>query len=89
MIKIILPAHMIPLGTTVRKPTGTKQYRLVQDLFLFDEQGNRVSLVSGSFLLVSGSNILMVSAETPLAVYFDELKDAKEFLSDLVAVAEE
>lgn len=67
-LKIILPAGEIPLGSTVTKKTGTKEYLLKDRLRVFGETGDRREIVAqpGCVFLVSEGDANAIPSTTEM-----------------------
>jgi len=69
MIKIILPAHKIPLGETVTKLGGKVKYILRDKIRVFDQYGNEQVYPAGKgarFLTNGNGNVNAISANKEL-----------------------
>lgn len=88
MITLILEAGRIPDGTTVRKPTGERQYTLRKELrvYLPDNDRRPVTFPDVVFL-IGESYVNGVYPTTKLAIDLDE-DEAIQFLTDEVENAE-
>lgn len=83
MIKVILKAGSIPLGSTVTKVRGDKTYLLKDRLTLFDAQSQIRELkasVDTKILVSSNGDGVAVSNDTELCWYADE-QDILNFLT--------
>jgi len=65
---ILLPASMIPLGSTVIKRTGTKRHLLKDRLRLFDGNGNQKALNAepGTLFLVCDGDANAIAIDTEI-----------------------
>lgn len=67
-VKIILAASDIPLGRTVTKKTGTKEYVLLDKLRVFGENGERreIKALPGALFLVCDGDANAIPSSTEL-----------------------
>ncbi len=91
-LSIVLPANQIPDGTEgVRKPTGAKTYTIKHKFPVYGIEGKgeiTVALNANVVFLCSESGVNLISGDTPLAVDFDDIASAGEFL-DAVKASED
>lgn len=87
-IKILLPAHKIPDGSIVTKPTGEKEYTLSTNLKFFSNnkgECNKYNITAekGTLMLINNDNINIINENAILAwvTSFPALHD--EFERDL------
>ena len=84
MIKVLLPASMIPVGSTVTKRTGEKEYQIVDKLRIFGPENERKELNAADgcrFLTTFGGDTNMVSRDTILGWNVDAWK-LRNYLDD-------
>lgn len=72
MIKLLLPAHLIPLGTTVLKRGGSKPYVLINEIIIYSNvEGVPKQTISANdsslFLRDQQGNATIISKDTELA----------------------
>ncbi len=84
VIKVILPASEIPLGSTVTKRTGTSEYTIVESITIHKEGGGKQVIKAeddNRFLMPEGDSrsISSVSGATELA-WVTDFETLKEFL---------
>lgn len=81
-VKILLPAYVIPLGSTVTKPTGSKEYTLADDIKVFQEEhpNKTIKFGTGVRILVNNSSINVIDDHSILGwiTTFDKLNDIME-----------
>ena len=68
ILQILLPAHCIPLGSIVTKRTGKKEYKLLETLRVFGEDGEprEIKALPGARFLVCDGTANAIGAETEL-----------------------
>lgn len=82
MIKIILPAGEIPLGSEVTRPTGKAVFTLRDQLNVYRENGTKQEVFAGPgarFLVASNGNANAIGLATEL-VWRVEAQDFIEYL---------
>jgi hypothetical protein len=83
-VTLILPASDIPDGTTVRKPTGEKKYKLCTDIQLYGDGATVVKTdTSIRFLVSQNGNINVIGQDQSLAVDFALTVEAIMFLEEI------
>lgn len=85
MTSIVTYACRLPDGIKVRKPTGTAPRTLVKKLKLYGDGGSKevIQEVKAAYLISENGSITVIDSHTMLAVDFDGLTEAYEFLRDL------
>ena len=95
MITIIMEASDIPEGTTVRKPTGQKQYLMRRDgLTVYsNDYGHKFTQRDEGVTVYGAGKLHMTCAEhivllgsgrgNRLAIDFEDIEDAAGFLAEL------
>lgn len=89
MSKILLTmeARLIPHGTVVTKPTGTKEYTLIKEGIKIYDNGKQVILSAGILLLQAEPLDCMnvIRDDTLLSLHYDTFDEAISFLEELTA----
>lgn len=73
-IKVVMPAHKIPVGSTVTKRTGQALYQLKDVITVYDANGNKreIKPLDGSRFIVNDRlDINSVGADTELMWHVD------------------
>lgn len=89
MISLVIRAEYIVDGTEVRKPSGEKKYIVRRSINIFNENGKErtIEAYSGTiFLMPTDSDDGSISAfrsDRLLAIDFDDLHEAQEFIESL------
>lgn len=82
-IKLILEARLIPVGSSVRRPSGKTYYVLREGVTVYRDTG-KTTLISdpGILFLFGRDGINAIPDTTPLAIEVD-LDDAPGFLAEV------
>jgi hypothetical protein len=85
-MRLILKAHEIHDGATVMKPTGKTTYRFVKNsgVPLFTEDGKRLYLAQGQYLLVSNGGIAVITPDCLLALDFTDAQEVIDYLEQML-----
>lgn len=83
MITIIVEAWDIPLGSTVRKPTGQKHYILKDKIEFHGDNAPPPINGDNVLFLVCQESINCIPQDTKLAVDFESTDEARVFLDHL------
>lgn len=84
IVKVILPAGQVPLGSTVCKRSGAKEYKLLDHLRVFGEERREVKAQPGCRFMVSEGDaeaipdtleILWLATDDALLEYLDPPED--------------
>ena len=72
-VKVILPARIIPLGSTVTKRTGTKEYVLRDRITVYDNGDSKQEIIAsdGAVYLSSEGCANAIASETNLVWHTD------------------
>ena len=92
MLRMTLPAHLIPDGYPVTKATGEKEYTLRKDGvtvyggFGAEPEGVKtipVHVMPGCYILQSADSLNVIPRDINLSVHFQTFTDAINFLDTL------
>lgn len=80
-MRLILKAKLVPAGTEVTKPTGTKKYVLKQTVPIYGEGAKIVTTSENIMFMVADGSINVIRDDDEVAVWFESFKQLEEFLS--------
>ncbi len=89
MITLVVDAARIPDETTVRRPTGQKEYTLKREIKIHADS-SLISVPQGIkcngdvVFLMSEGNINAVAGTTKLAIDFEDEEQSVDFLEELI-----
>lgn len=74
-MKVILEAQDVPLGSTVTKKTGEKEYRITDRIKIFGENISQKEIIADDgtrFLVADVGNVNVISGRTELVWHIDD-----------------
>lgn len=80
MISIVVPIGMLPDGTKTRKVYGEKAYTVHRRLQIFGESSRVIMSEHVVYMLGEDGTINGVTEDVPVAVDFQSVRDAADFL---------